>query len=205
LQLVSDGINQLLVDRIDQLLDSKDRVVVAIDGNSTAGKSTLSAALKEAYSCNVISTDHFFLSPDKRTPERLSQPGGNIDHERFLDQIIVPLRNGEQFSYCPYDCQFDRLAEPVVIDPNPLVIVEGVYSMHPVFSYDLADHPETGIYDLTVFLQIDADEQKRRLTQRNPHLFERFVNEWIPLENSYFEHFRIAEKCDFVFKGSGQC
>jgi len=182
---------QILFDKINQLSDIKTPVIIAIDGNSTAGKSSLASLLKENYSCSVISMDHFFLRPDQRSPERLSQPGGNIDHDRFIDQIISPLKKGEPFVYYPYDCKLDKLGEPVTVDQTPLIVIEGVYCMHPVFSSE--------IYDITVYLQVDEEEQKRRLLSRNPFLYERFINEWVPMENKYFGHFKIADKCEFVF------
>jgi len=184
---------QLLFDRINQYLESKDFIIVAIDGNSTAGKSTLAATLKDIYSCNVISMDHFFLRPQQRTPQRLSQPGGNIDYDRFIDHIITPLKTGESFVYYPYDCKLDKMGEPITVDTNLLTVVEGVYSMHPLFS------DEFSLYDITVFLSIDETEQQHRLYSRNKNLYDRFINQWIPMENKFFEWFNIAEKCDFVF------
>jgi uridine kinase len=188
---------QLLLNKIDQLLVEKERVVVAIDGKSTAGKSTLAASLKEAYSCSVISMDHFFLRPEQRTPERLSQPGGNIDHDRFIDQVIAPLEKGEPFVYYPYDCKTGKTGDPITVSTDPLIVIEGAYSMHPYFSN--IDN-ERSLYDITVFLYINDTEQNRRLLSRNPHLYERFIQEWVPMENKYFEYFHIAEKCDFVFE-----
>jgi len=187
---------QLLFDRINQLLDCKNLVIVAIDGNAAAGKSTLAATLYDLYSCNVISMDHFFLRPEQRTHKRLSQPGGNIDYDRFIDHIITPLKTGESFVYYPYDCKLDKPGEPVTIDANLLTVVEGVYSMHPLFSDDFS------LYDITVFLSIDEAEQRRRLHIRNKQLYNRYIDEWIPMENKFFEWFNIAEKCDFVFSGS---
>jgi len=184
---------QLLTEKINHLLEKNDRVVVAIDGNSSAGKSTLAAFLKESHLCSVISMDHFFLRPEQRTPERLSLPGGNIDHERFLDHVITPLRTGGSFTYFPYDCRLCKLGDPITVPANPLIVVEGAYSMHPNLLND------GGIYDISVFLQVDEAEQKRRLLLRNPDLYERFINEWVPMENKYFEHFKIADKCDFIF------
>ena len=181
----------VLLDKIDQLFNTEKRIILAIDGGSTSGKSTLAAFLKDTYACNVISMDHFFLKPDMRTTERLSQPGGNIDYDRFIDQIILPLKSGESFAYPPYNCQTGEYDEPVNVDINLLTIVEGVYSMHPMIC-------EHSVYRLTVFLQIDEDEQKRRLLLRNPHMYGRFINEWVPMENKYFEYFKIADKCDYV-------
>ena len=51
--------------------------------------------------------------------------------------------------------------------------------MHPYLIND---------YDLTVFLQIDKAKQRKRIMERNGAIMlERFVNEWIPLEDKYFE------------------
>jgi len=186
---------QFLFDRINQCLDNKDFAIVAIDGNAAAGKSTLAAALNDIYSCNVIPMDHFFLRPEQRTPERLSEPGGNIDYDSFIDHIITPLRTRESFTYYPYDCKLDKPGEPITVNPKKLTVIEGVYSMHPLFFGNFS------LYDITVFLSIDKKEQRRRLLLRNEHLYNRFINEWIPMENNYFDYFNIVEKCDFVFNG----
>jgi len=182
---------QQLFYRIDQLLKQKEHFVVAIDGMSAAGKSSLADLLKETYTCNVISMDSFFLRPAQRTPERLAEPGGNIDYERFFEEVAQPLKSGKPFVYRPYDCKTTELTDSVDVCLKPLSVVEGVYSMHPNYA---------DVYDLSVFLSIDADSQYNRLMERNPSLLERFISEWIPMENMYFEHFRIPEKCDFVYE-----
>jgi len=203
LQLLSDRYIKLLVDRIDHLIvdrtgqpqDANHRIIVAIDGNSTAGKSSLAAYLKETFSCSAISMDHFFLRPEQRTPERLSEPGGNIDYDRFIDEVIKPLKSGDSFSYNPYDCKSDCLGDPICIDSDRLIVIEGVYCMHPLF---FSEGKVSDTYDITVFLHVNEDEQKRRLLARNPFLYERFINEWVPMENMYFDNFKIKEKCDFL-------
>ena len=179
-----------LLRSIDEMLRRDERVVVAVDGNSAAGKSSLAARLKSLYSCNVFSMDDFFLRPSQRTPGRLAEPGGNIDYERFLCEIIEPLKLGEPFAFSPFDCSVGELSAPVQAEPNRLSVIEGVYSLHPYFGR---------FCDLKVFLSLGEAEQRRRLLARNAGLYERFICEWIPMENLYFNHFKIAEKCDFVF------
>jgi len=176
--------------RIDELARKKERVIVAIDGNSAAGKSYLATAIKAARSCNVFTMDDFFLRPSQRTPDRLDEPGGNIDYERFEEELIEPLRSGKQFSYRPYNCRTGNFSAPVLVDPSPLNVIEGVYSLHPRYE---------DVYDIKVFMHLDETEQRHRLMERNAKLYERFIQEWIPMENKYFEHFKISEKCDYVF------
>ena len=41
-------------------------------------------------------------------------------------------------------------------------------------------------------------EQSRRILQRNgPDMHGRFMREWVPMENRYFEEMCIREKCGF--------
>ncbi|MCL2539602.1 MAG: hypothetical protein FWE66_04620, partial [Oscillospiraceae bacterium] len=114
----------------------------------------------------------------------------NIDFERFQREIIEPLSHEKPFAYRPYDCATLEFADPVSVEPTDLSVIEGVYSLHPLF---------LPAYDIKVFLALDENEQRRRLRMRSAELFDRFVDEWIPMENRYFEHYRVAENCDFVF------
>lgn len=177
--------------RIDSLLTEKGRVLVAIDGNCASGKTTLAALLQLVYGCNILPMDHFFLRPEQRTAERLAEPGGNVDHERFYREVLAPLRSGQPFSYRPYRCDSRTLGEPVPVGRRPINIVEGSYSLHPA----LAD-----AYDLKVFLSVDPQEQMRRIFARNgEEMARRFASEWIPMEETYFKTFSIAERCDLRF------
>ncbi len=179
--------------RIDRLIAEKANAIAAIDGNSTSGKTTLAAILKDIYGCNVFHMDDFFLRPHQRTPERLAEPGGNVDYERFRTEVMEPLVGGGTFSYRPYSCRTQAFDGEIKVKANRLNVVEGAYSMHPVLS---------DFYDISLFTSIDAKAQKARVLERNGvKTFRRFVNEWIPMENRYFENMKIPEKCDFILIG----
>lgn len=66
-------------------------LILGIDGMCGAGKTSLAAFLSERYSCSVVHADDFFLPPELRTAERLSEPGGNIHYERLMEEVIRPL------------------------------------------------------------------------------------------------------------------
>ena len=68
---------------IDQALEKGGRVILALEGGAASGKTTLATALGEMYHGSVIHMDEFFLPPALRTPDRFTQPGGNIHSERF--------------------------------------------------------------------------------------------------------------------------
>ncbi len=176
--------------RVKQLLESQPRVILAIDGNCCAGKTTAAAQLGELLHANVFHMDDYFLQPHMRTPDRLDRPGGNVDAGRFFLDILLPASRGETAHVRRYDCHEDILTSAIRVDPTPVVIVEGAYSMHPL----LATY-----YHIKIFYRLNADEQLERIRVRNGEdAVSVFQNRWIPLENGYFNAYQIEQHCDFV-------
>ncbi len=176
--------------RIDALCREKEPVLVAIEGCCASGKTTLAARLGALYGAPVLHMDDFFLQPHQRTPERLAQPGGNVDAERFLEEVLTPLMRHEAFGYRPYDCSTQSLQEKVYVEAAPLVFVEGSYSLHPMLAH---------AYDLKIFMQIDPALQQERILRRNgEEMLKRFISTWIPLENRYFEATDVQSRCDMT-------
>lgn len=181
-----------LLAAIDRRMAGKRRVLAAIEGGSASGKTTLAALLGRVYDCNVFHMDDFFLRPGQRTAERLAEPGGNVDRERFYEEVLGPLARGRTVRYRRYDCRTRTLGGPVEALPKALNIVEGAYSMHPA----LAAH-----YDLSVFLHIPPELQRARIQTRNtPEEQERFFAQWIPLEARYFAATDAANRCDLILE-----
>lgn len=180
-----------LFEKIDVLIKEK-QTVIAIDGGSASGKSTLAELLQSIYDCTVLHTDDFFLRPEQRTSERYAEIGGNIDRERFYDEVLLPLSKSEPISYRRFDCSTMTIQPESKIIPNRLTVIEGAYSMHPYFSE---------YYDISVFLEIDPKLQHDRIIKRNtPSFAEHFFNEWIPLENKYFDQMKVKERADIKIK-----
>lgn len=175
----------------DEIGKHEKPLTVAIDGRCAAGKTTLAEHLRELIGCNVIHADSFFLRPEQRTAERLNEPGGNIDYERLLAEVIEPLQCKKAFSYRSFSCKTQRLVEKVHVEPKEVTIVEGSYSCHPLlWKY----------YGLRVFLTVDLEEQLKRIERRNgANALTVFRERWIPLEEKYFTVLQIAERCDCIF------
>ena len=181
--------------RIDRLTAEKDRVLIAIEGGSASGKTTLGELLHSVYGCPVFHMDDFFLRPEQRTEARFAQPGGNVDRERFLEEALIPLREGKPVDYRRFDCATFTIAPPQRIEPGTLNIVEGAYSMHP----DLAPY-----YDLSVFLPISAEKQRERILKRNaPAHAKQFFDRWIPFEQRYFDALDVRNRCDLILSADG--
>lgn len=173
--------------------NSGDRLLLAIDGRCAAGKTTLAAGLHRVFGGNVIHMDDFFLQPHQRTKERLDEPGGNVDYERFLEEVMLPLQAGKPFSYRKFDCKQMDFSAEIAVKPNRLTIVEGAYSCHPAL---------WNFYDLHIFLDIEPKEQLRRIAARNgEQALPVFRERWIPLEEKYFFEYNIREECEYIFYG----
>ena len=169
------------------------RIIVAIDGRCGSGKTTLAARLQKDLRCAVYHMDDFFPRPEQRTEERLSRPGENVDHERFLEEVLLPLHGTQPVTYRPFLCAQLQLGGLVTMDANRLAIVEGAYACHP----ELWEH-----YDLRVFLTIDPEEQMRRIEKRNgPEKAKQFRDRWIPFEEKYFKAFDVQSRCDICITG----
>ena len=181
-----------LLAAIDRVLAEKPRVCLAIEGGSAGGKSTLAEELAALYDAQVLHADDFFLRPEQRTPERYAQPGGNLDRERLAAEVLEPLHRGQTVAYRAFDCQSMTLRPPVQREPRRLNILEGAYSMHP----ELASFS-----DLSVFLEISPQTQRRRILHRNGAEWgERFFERWIPLENTYFQATDARRRCTLTLE-----
>lgn len=185
-----------LMAAMDRCMARQGRVRVAIDGRSAAGKSTLGRLLARVYDANLFHMDDYFLRPEQRTGQRYAEPGGNVDRERFAAEILAGLDSGKAFAYRPFDCGSGRLAPAITVQPRPVAIVEGSYSLHPAL--------RSG-YDVKVFLDIDPQLQSRRILARNgAQMHRRFMTQWVPLEEAYFSALSIREACDFILGPEGE-
>ena len=180
-----------IICEIKSLLQKKQSVLVAIDGRCASGKTTLAEKLTASLSCNVIHIDDFFLRPEQRTAERYEEPGGNVDRERFWEEVLLPLKAGTVFSYRPFDCHTMTLGEPIKVIPNAVTIIEGTYSCYPAL-WDF--------YDLHIFLTTSPEKQIHRLAQRNKENLEMFRKKWIPLEERYLSSYEIEMKSELKFE-----
>ncbi len=172
---------------IDRAMKEQPHLRVAIDGPCASGKSTLGKSLQEIYDCPLIHMDDFFLRPEQRTPERLAQPGGNVDYERFAHEVLSPLLTNQPFSYRPWMCQQGRFGDEITIPPAPLTVVEGSYSLRP----DLRD-----AYHLRIWAEARPEVRRQRLLERGgPECLDHFERLWIPLEDCYFSACGVADIC----------
>lgn len=174
-----------IINMINSNFSNKDLILIGIDGRCAAGKTTLAAILNERMDCNVIHMDDFFLRPEQRTAARLATPGENVDHERFLREVLIPLSQGNPVCYRPFNCHTMSFDNEICIPKKRINIVEGSYSCHSTLR---------SFYDLRIFLDIDSNTQMERIIRRNgKEIAEVFRTRWIPMEERYFEALRFLK------------
>ena len=171
-------------------------LILAIDGRCAAGKTTLAWKLSESFDCSVVHMDHFFLRPRQRSEERLAEAGGNVDYERFQEEVISGLKGGRDFSYRIFDCKEMDFCGRQDVRMKSLLLVEGAYCCRPEFM---------PLWDMTIFLDIDQEEQLRRIESRNgAEQLRHFQERWIPMEERYFQAFRLQERCTLSGRLEGE-
>lgn len=164
--------------------------VIAIDGRCGSGKSTLGSLLSDMYHCPLFHMDDFYLPLAMRTKQRLSEPGGNVYYERFLEEVLEPLERDETIRYGVFDHRVMNVGSYRTVCPAKRYVIEGSYAFHPV----LVAH-----YDYRIFLTINPAKQKERILKRNgPEVWKMFESRWIPLEEHYFQAHDFSHEADYV-------
>ena len=165
-------------------------LVLALDGRCGSGKTTLANGLSAQFpGCTLLRTDDFYLPPADRVPGWEQTPCANMDLARLRDEVLAPARAGKPALYRAYSCREGAYLPVQQLAAQPLVILEGSYSHHPLL---------TGYETLRVFLTCAKEEQTRRLQAREGERYANFAARWVPLEEGYFAQYHIAETADFV-------
>ena len=166
--------------------------VVAIDGMSNSGKSSLAALLEKATGAGLARMDDLLSPASRMQVVGKGWPGGNVNYAMFRDNILPNLHSEKAFSY-PYFANHSLVINKKRrVRRSPYRIVEGSYSQHIVFG-DYAD--------IKVFMHTEKSTQYRRVVARDGvRLAPSYFTIWIPQEDEYFEFFDLENKADIVIK-----
>ena len=163
-------------------------LVVAIDGRCGSGKSRFASLVGRLFPCSVLHMDDFYLPEHRRNANWMQVPGQNIDFDA-LSGVLHTLRAGKTVSCRRFDCASGHYDDTLYITPQPLILLEGSYSMHPRLDADV---------DKSIFLTCAPQEQLRRLQRRQQGSIGVFESLWIPLEECYFQTFQVANSGDLT-------
>ncbi len=200
-----------LSERVHQLRELQDRVLVAVSGAPGSGKSTLAAELARRLNLQkcptiVVPMDGFHLDNailDARGLRNRKGAPETFDAAGFV-YLIRRLRTGLEVIAPIFDRARDLSVAGAIVIPQdcPVVIVEGNYVM-------LDEAPWTDLaplWDLTVHLDVPMPELRGRLIQRwLSHNLSRAAATRRAESNDIPNAQRVVEKalpCDVTF-GAG--
>lgn len=177
-----------ILKKINAMIAAKGRAVIAIDGRSAAGKTSLAAALAAQLGAAVVHMDDFFLPRAEQPADLTAAPGGNMDFARFRAEVGPALATGCAGSYRVFDCKAQAFGGSVPLPAGAVILVEGAYCLHPAL-------PD--VYDLRLFVTVDPETQAARVLQRGgAAALAAFRARWIPAEEAYFKAFDVQARCD---------
>lgn len=177
--------------QIRNMLDEKDRLLIAIDGRCGCGKSRLGGELAEKLGANLFHMDDYYLPFRLRAGNWQEIPAGNMDLIRFRAEVLDPAVNGQEVLYRPFSCPQRRYLEEKRILPKRIAIIEGSYSMHPL----LAE-----AYDVKLFVTAEKAVQEVRLRAREGDHYRAFEETWIPMEELYFLAYSVENSADCIIR-----
>lgn len=184
--VVVDALVQLAAERAT----GERGVVLAVDGRSSSGKTTLAARLQDAVAGSaVVHTDDIAWW-----------------HSRFgwadslIDGVLVPFQRGEPISFCPPGwAGHGRQGSIEVPVGCPLLIIEGVGAGRGEVS---------DLMDALVWVQADQQEAERRSLERvgqpgGPRAIGDY-REWMAEEEPFLAGQRTWQRADLLVAGTPQ-
>jgi uridine kinase len=169
--------------------------LVAIDGQSAAGKSTWSRMLQTKHlDATIVQTDDFYRVLDPSYRDGLDAAEGYTEYydwQRLEAQVLGPPRSGMTARYQRYDWDTNELGDWTTVDPVGLIIVEGCYCARP----ELRNY-----YDAIVFVVTSPIERERRQYLRND-ASDDWLGRWDAAERYYLDRFDPESYADLVLPG----
>jgi uridine kinase len=153
--------------------------VVAIDGRSGAGKTSLAAELSGRLNAPVVSLEDLY--------------GGWDGLERGIDllvsAVLEPLAAGQAARVPRYDWVAGEWAEPTVIEPPDILIVEGAGA---------GARRAAAFESVLVWLEVPAPTRKKRALDRDGATFAPYWDRWGAQEDAMLDREHTPDRADIV-------
>lgn len=156
-------------------------VIIAVDGRSGAGKTTLAvelaARLRMHHKVSLFHLEDIY-------------PGWNglaAGIERYVTTVLAPLRNGDAAEWVSWDWEKHYDGRSHVTLPAEIVIVEGVGA---------AASAARPMLDAVVWVDAPDDERKHRALARDGSTYEQFWDSWASQEDEWLETDDVLEHLD---------
>lgn len=158
---------------------SGDTVVVAVDGHSGAGKTTLAVAVADRLEAQVVHLDRIYPGWD-----------GLASAVAILaTSVLQPLAQGRPAAYRQWDWTRSEWAESHSVAPAPFLVVEGCgSSVLPAGAYAA----------VRVFLDADPTVRRARGLARDGDTYAPHWDRWAVQEAALFDRDRTRGRADLV-------
>lgn len=183
----------------------KQPLLIAIDGLTGAGKTTLALELQKLDPImQLAEMDSFFLPLKKRSRFHFHKSAHEeYDYERIISQVLLPFQKRIPAFYNKYNWVTDMIeSENCEIKPDRTLILDGTTSLHPALQNAVK-------FDCCIWVESPAEIRHERAKKRDDKIVGKlggynektkdyFVKEWIPMENTYFRDYRPDKKADII-------
>lgn len=156
-------------------------LVVAIDGRSGTGKSTLARALADRLAATVIEGDDFYVGGTGIEGDPPQSRAARCIDWQSQRRVLSALRAGQAASYHAFDWDaFDGSLSPesTWVAPARVLILEGAYSARP----ELRD-----LLDVTILATVPKTVREARLLEREGEIGP-WERQWHEAEDWYYAH-----------------
>ncbi len=181
-----------LFGKMEELRGTYNAFAVAIDGMAGAGKTTLAAYLSKKYGAPVVHLDDFRLPPAERPKGWETIPGGDVDFERFEEEIVAPWMEKRPLVYTTVDPVTGEMLDRRALPDGQMFLFEGTYIMHPMIR---------DFFDLRLFVRVGAEEQARRLAAAKVPAGALPTETRLDLERAYFDAYMTEALADGTLDG----
>jgi uridine kinase len=157
--------------------------VIAIDGRSGSGKTSLAAGLAAELGAPVVTLEDLY--------------GGWDGLERgiglLVSEVLEPLAAGLAARVPKYDWLAGAWAAPWVLEPPEVLIVEGVGA---------GARRAAAYASLLIWVEAAESVRKQRALDRDGQAFAPHWDMWAAQEDAVFGRERTAERADIVVDGT---
>lgn len=166
-------------------------VLIALDGDSAAGKTTFAAELSQVLPLNIIKMDDFIrVQPPMRQTEKKTI-ASNIDFKLLQDFVTANYLKNNDIYYKPFDFKTHTHGAKITLKHNPNLLVEGAFALHPQNS----ELP----FDFKIVFKINRLKQYRRIRKRNGKTaLKMFKKYWIYNERRYQKLYAIHKQATHI-------
>ena len=151
---------------IDAWLKEKSRLVIAIEGYSASGKTTVADCVaKGNKNIAVVHLDDLL----KSSKERVDLMNSGEDRSKvfefkwyqydLLNTLVEKFRQGVPYSIEVYDYDLKKMVTKTYDLSKQVLIVEGIFLLHP-------EHEISKAFDKRIYLAVDFDKADNRRNRR---------------------------------------